>query len=60
MGSSVMSLVEKARGLLDRVAELDGQAGTAASEAIYELQKVIIDLRLLFPAPPLGGRSAQS
>jgi hypothetical protein len=55
-----MSLVEKARGLLDRVAELDGQAGTAASEAIYELQKVIIDLRLLFPAPPLGGRSAQS
>jgi hypothetical protein len=51
MEHHIMSLVEKAHELLDRVAALDGQPGKAASETLLELQKVVIDLRLLYRAP---------
>jgi len=52
MEPTVMSLVEKARELLDRIAALDGQPSKAASETLLELEKVVIDLRLLYRKSP--------
>jgi hypothetical protein len=53
MEPTVMSLVEKARELLDRIAALDAEPTKAASVVVLELQQVVIDLRLLCPPPPL-------
>ena len=55
MEPTVMSLVQRARELLNRIVALDGQPTRAASEIVLELQKVVIDLRLLCPARPLAG-----
>lgn len=60
MEPSVMSLIEKTRELLDRIAALDGQSTRAASETLLELEKVVIDLRLLYLAPPSVGQSSKA
>jgi hypothetical protein len=52
MEPTVMSLVEKARELLDRIAALDAEPTKAASVVVLELQQVVIDLRLLCPPRP--------
>jgi hypothetical protein len=48
--SQVLELVEKARVLLDRIAA-NGQPG-AASDAIQELQQVVVYLRQIHPPQP--------